>query len=264
MKRTLSLTLMTALGALTAVSAVACAPSATQAQEDPGYIVVAQFPHDAEAFTQGLVFRKAALFEGTGLEGASSLRRVDLETGEELRRVDLAEKHFGEGITVFNRKIYQLTWKSGRCFVYGASTFKRVGRFTYEGEGWGLTDNGRRLIMSDGTNLIRFRDPETFAVLRELAVTDEGEPVSNLNELEWIDGEIFANVWPTDDIVRIDPTSGEVVGRFNLALLRQQEEAEGDPDVTNGIAYLRSAGRLFVTGKWWSHIYEIQLTDDQP
>ena len=223
-------------------------------------MVVARYAHDPEAFTQGLAFRNAALFEGTGLQGRSSLRRVDLATGEVLRRVDLDAKYFGEGITLFDRKVYQLTWTSGRCFVYRARTFKRVGRFTYEGEGWGLTDNGQRLIMSDGTNVIRFRDPQTFEVTREIEVTDEGQPVSQLNELEWINGEIFANVWQTDDIVRIDPRTGEVVGRFNVAALREQEEAEGDPDVTNGIAYLEAEDRLFVTGKLWSHLYEIRLT----
>lgn len=230
------------------------------AQEDPGYILIDEFPHDPDAFTQGLDFRGPALFEGTGIEGASSLRRVDLETGEVLRKVDLADKHFGEGITIFDRKVFQLTWQSGKCFVYKVGTFRRIKRFEYEGEGWGLTHNGRLLVMSDGSNVIRFRDPKTFAVVREIDVTDGDQPVSQLNELEWINGEIFANVWQTDDIVRIDPESGDVTDRINLVALHQKEQAEGNPDVTNGIAYLKAQDRLFVTGKWWSHTYEIQLT----
>ncbi|MFN2526281.1 MAG: glutaminyl-peptide cyclotransferase [Actinomycetota bacterium] len=231
-----------------------------QAQEDPGYVLIAEFPHDPDAFTQGLAFRAGSLFEGTGIEGASSLRRVELETGEVLRKVDLAEKHFGEGITVFGRKVFQLTWKSGKCFVYKAASFRRIKKFEYEGEGWGLTDNGRLLIMSDGSNIIRFRDPRTFEMVRQIDVIDGDQPVTQLNELEWINGDIFANVWQTDDIVRIDPKSGDVTDRIDVVALRQKEEAEGDPDVTNGIGYLKSEDRLFVTGKWWSHIYEIELT----
>lgn len=235
-------------------------PGPSLQQEDPGYILIAEFPHDSEAFTQGLAFRGAALFEGTGIEGASSLRRVELETGEVLRKVDLADKHFGEGITLFEDKVYQLTWKSGKCFVYKPAPFKRIKRFEYEGEGWGLTDNRRLLIMSDGSDIIRFRDPKTFEVVREIDVTDGGQPVTQLNELEWINGEIFANVWQTDDIVRIDPKSGDVTGRIDLSALHEKEQAEGNPDVTNGIAYLKSEDRLFVTGKWWAHLYEIELT----
>ncbi|HEX2241476.1 MAG TPA: glutaminyl-peptide cyclotransferase [Actinomycetota bacterium] len=250
---------------LTIMAAVLCwagssEPKPARAQEDPGYLLIDEFPHDPDAFTQGLDFRGTALFEGTGIEGASSLRRVDLETGEVLRKVDLADKHFGEGITVFGRRVFQLTWKSGKCFVYRVATFRRVKRFEYEGEGWGLTHNGRLLIMSDGSNIIRFRDPKTFDIVREIDVTDGDQPVSQLNELEWVNGEIFANVWQTDDVVRIDPKTGDVVDRIDLTALRQKEQAEGDPDVTNGIAYMKSEDRLFVTGKWWMHIYEIQLT----
>jgi glutamine cyclotransferase len=239
------------------------APGGVEVQE-PGYVQVARFPHDPGAFTQGLAFRGTKLFEGTGLKGRSSLRRVDLETGEVLRQVDLADKYFGEGIALFGGRVYQLTWQSGKCFVYDRKTFERVRRFTYDGEGWGLTHDGRRLIMSDGTDTIRFRDPATFEVVREIEVTDGGEPVVNLNELEWIDGEIFANVWLTDEVVRIDPASGEVVGRLDLTALHQQEEAEGDPDVTNGIAYMKAEDRLFVTGKLWANVYEIELADLVP
>ncbi len=232
----------------------------TQAQVS-GFMVVDAFPHDPGAFTQGLDFQGDRLFEGTGLNGESTLRRVDLESGDVLRTVTLPDRFFGEGITVFKRRIFQLTWQSERAFVYRVRSFKRIGKFNYDGEGWGLTHNGTRLIMSDGTATIRFRKPSTFEVVREIQVTDEGDPVTNLNELEWVNGEIFANVWQSDDVVRIDPQTGDVVSRFNLASLRAAEEAEGDPDVTNGIAYMPGPDRLFVTGKWWRNIYEIELTD---
>jgi glutamine cyclotransferase len=232
--------------------------------EGPGYVMVDKFPHDPAAFTQGLEFRGTALFEGTGLEGESSLRRVDLDTGEVLRQVDLADHLFGEGITIMGRRIYQITWRNGRCFVYDRKTFKRVKRFSYQGEGWGLTHADGRLIMSDGTSRIRFRDPDTFEVVDEIEVTDDGEPVMLLNELEWVNGEIFANVWTTDEVVRIDPDTGEVTGRLDLTALRQQEDAEGSHDVTNGIAYMKAEDRLFVTGKLWRNVYEIELTDLVP
>lgn len=247
-----------------ATLAAGCSSTDAQPLDDvqptvgPGYTVVAKFPHDPQAFTQGFDFRGPNLFEGTGLEGQSSLRRVDLVTGEVLRRVDLADKYFGEGIVVFGKRIYQLTWQSGRAFVYDRRTFERVRRFSYEGEGWGLTHDGERLVMSDGTATIEFRDPKTFEVLDAIDVTEDGEPVSSLNELEWIDGEIFANVWPTNDVVRIDPATGEVTGHLDMTPLKQQEQ-EGD--VPNGIAYLKEEDRLFVTGKLWSSVYEIELTD---
>ncbi|HEX2058944.1 MAG TPA: glutaminyl-peptide cyclotransferase [Actinomycetota bacterium] len=233
-------------------------PAGLQESVFPGYVVVGKFPHDPAAYTQGFDFRREALFEGTGLNGRSSLRRVDLETGEVLRQVDLAERFFGEGIVVLGRRIYQLTWQSERAFVYDRRTFRRIRRFTYEGEGWGLTHDGRRLIMSDGTSTIEFRDPDTFEVTGQIEVTEEGQPVSSLNELEWVNGEIFANVYPTDDVVRIDPDTGEVTGHLDLSPLKQQEP---DGEVTNGIAYMESQDRLFVTGKLWSSVYEIELTD---
>lgn len=246
-------------------SGAPAADAQPSAIEGPGYVQVAKFPHDPEAFTQGLEFRRTALFEGTGLTGGrSSLRRVDLETGEVLRQVNLAGHLFGEGITIMGRRIYQITWQNERAFVYDRRTFKRVKRFRYEGEGWGLAHAGGRLIMSDGTATIRFRDPATFKVLEEIVVTEDGEPVPMLNELEWVNGEIFANVWQTDEVVRIDPETGEVTGRLDLTGLRQQEDAEGPHDVTNGIAYMKAQDRLFVTGKLWRHVYEIELTDLVP
>jgi glutamine cyclotransferase len=224
----------------------------------PGYVVVDEFPHDPQAYTQGFDFQGARLYEGTGLNGRSSLRRVDLETGDVLKQVDLADKFFGEGIVVLGKRIYQLTWQNGRAFVYDRRTFKRIRRFSYEGEGWGLTHDGRRLIMSDGTATIEFRDPATFEVLDQIEVTEDGEPVTMLNELEWVEGEIFANVWQTNDVVRIDPETGEVTGKLDLTPLKEQQQ---DGEVTNGIAYMETEDRLFVTGKLWSSVYEIELTD---
>ncbi|MGH2747419.1 MAG: glutaminyl-peptide cyclotransferase [Actinomycetota bacterium] len=226
------------------------------------YRVVAEYPHDPEAFTQGLEFRGKALFETTGLHGESTLRRVDLETGEPLRMRSLRKKFFGEGMTIFGRKLFWLTWQHERGFVYRPRNFKRIGRFSYKGEGWGLTHNRRRLIMSNGSARIRFRDPKTFRVKRSIRVTSMGEPVDRLNELEWYKGSILANVWQTDLVARIDPKTGDVTGWLDLSALRSEEEqADDNADVTNGIAYMRSEDRLFVTGKRWANVYEIELIE---
>jgi glutamine cyclotransferase len=242
----------------------------------PGYDVVKRFPHDDTAYTQGLTFHGGRLYEGTGLEGRSSLRRVRLRTGEVLQHVDLDPEYFGEGITAIGDRIWQITWQEETGFVYDRATFERLETFSYDAdgskteEGWGLTDDGEVLAMSDGTEVIRFRDPETFEVIREIRVTENGTPVFYLNELEWIGTEIFANVFGYDHVVRIDPQTGIVVGRFNLARLRNREmetcpgnelEPSEDPEVTNGIAYLQRSRRLFVTGKLWCHLYEIELVD---
>lgn len=230
-------------------------------QADPGYVVVAVWPHDPEAFTEGLAFRKGKLYEGTGLDD-SWLRRVDLETGTVERQRTLAKKYFGEGVTVVGDEVFQITLQEQRGWAYDARTFERLRTFTYEGEGWGLADNGRRLAMSDGTAVIRFRRPRSFEVTREITVMDNGVPVTNLNELEWIGDEIFANVFTADDVVRIDPDSGEVTGRFSISSLHEQEQAQcPGAELANGIAYMQSQDRLFVTGKYWCHIYEIALTD---
>lgn len=251
---------MTARAVIAVVAALLASCSASDAQPTvgPGYIEVGRFPHDSAAYTQGFDFVGTKLFEGTGIYGRSSLRRVDLASGDVLRQVDLAERFFGEGIVVLGKRIYQITWREQRAFVYDRRTFERIRRFTYEGEGWGLTHDGKRLIMSNGSSTIVFRDPDTFEVLREIEVTEDGEPVSSLNELEWVEGEIFANVYPTNDIVRIDPDTGEVTGRLDMTPLKEQEQ---DGEVTNGIAYMEAEDRLFVTGKLWSSVYEIELTD---
>jgi len=226
-----------------------------------GFEVVARYPHDAEAFTQGLVYHEdGILYEGTGLWGESSLRRVDLATGAVLQRRDLAPQYFGEGIVVVGDRIVQLTWKAGVALVYDRDTFEPLGEYRYPGEGWGLTYDGERLIMSDGTSRLRFWDPDTLAEIGSVEVVDGEEPVDDLNELEFVDGEVWANVWQTDRIARIDPDSGRVVGWIDLAGLLTEEDRGGmQVDVLNGIAYDAEGGRVFVTGKWWPVLYEIRV-----
>ena len=221
--------------------------------------LVATFPHDPGAFTQGLDFHDGRLFETTG-QNPASLRRVRLATGEVLKQTRLnQDRYFGEGMTVKNGKVWWITWQSERGFVYDPDTFERLGSFRYSGEGWGLTHNRWRLIMSDGSDRIVFRHPRTFQIRRTIHVTDEGTPVTRLNELEWVRGEIFANVFTQNVVARIDPRTGEVTGWIDLTELKA---AQGpNADVTNGIAYLKGSDRLFVTGKNWSQLYEIELLD---
>jgi glutaminyl-peptide cyclotransferase len=251
-------------------SSQAAAPAAASIdRRGPGYRVVNRFPHDDGAYTQGLAFHKGRFYEGTGLEGQSSLRLVKLRTGEVLRKVDLDDEYFGEGVTLIGDQVFQITWQEETAFVYDVATFERLKTFDYNNddtrveEGWGLADDGSILAMSDGSEVIRFRDPETFEVVREITVTENGTPVFYLNELEWIGDEIFANVFGYDHVVRIDPETGIVVGRFDLAKLRarEQDKCPHEPEVTNGIAYLQSKDRFFVTGKNWCHLYEIELND---
>lgn len=225
-----------------------------------GYRIVNTYPHDPAAFTQGLDFDGGVLYEGTGNYGASWLRRVELETGAVLQQADLAEEYFGEGIVVLGDRIYQLTWQSQLAFVYDRETFKQLETHAYPTQGWGLTTDGERLIMSDGSNLLFFRDHETFAETRRVAVLDGDEPVMALNELEWVGGEVWANVWLTDRIVRINPATGAVLGWIDLTGLLQPEDQAGRPvDVLNGIAVDETTGKLYVTGKHWPVLYEIEL-----
>lgn len=227
-----------------------------------GYRVLASYPHDPGAFTQGLVYLDGTLYEGTGSAGVgpSSLRRVDLATGAVQARHDLVNEDFGEGIAVVGDRIIQLTWQSHTGFVYDRATFRPLGTFRYPGEGWGLTYDGRRLIMSDGTDRLRFLDPDTFVETGSVQVRDAGLPVDQLNELEYIDGQVYANVWQTDRIVRIDPATGHVTAVIDLAgLLPPADRQSGQVDVLNGIAYDADGDRLFVTGKLWPKLYEIKL-----
>jgi glutamine cyclotransferase len=220
--------------------------------------VVKVYPHDPKAFTQGLEFYDGHLYESTGRQGESTLRETTLETGEVIRRVSLPAQYFGEGLTIFHGKVYQLTWLSKVGFIYDLRSFRKLGEFHYQSEGWGLTHDDTSLILSDGTNKLQFIDPASFAVTRTIEVYAGNEAVANLNELEYIHGEIFANVWHSSRIARIDPHSGRVLGWIDLAPLVAREEHDAE-DVLNGIAYDGKSGRLFVTGKRWSEIIEIKL-----
>ena len=223
-----------------------------------GYKVVRSFPHDRGAFTQGLIVRDGVFYEGTGLNGRSGIRKVKIETGEVLQAKPLAADYFGEGITEWKGQIVQITWQSEVGFVYDMKTFEQTKRWTYTGEGWGLTHDGTRLIMSDGSSQLRFIDPATLKETGRITVRDATGPVERLNELEYIKGEIFANVWTTDRIVRISPADGRVTGWIDLSgLLSPMERAS--TDVLNGIAYDAAGDRLFVTGKYWPRVFEITL-----
>lgn len=223
------------------------------------YEVVSSFPHDPTAFLQGLVWHAGHFYESTGLEGRSTLRQVDFPSGKVLRVVPLAPELFGEGLALVGERLVQLTWKSRRGFVYDRETFRLLREFTYDGEGWGLTYDGTHLIMSDGGNVLTYLDPETFGPVRKLFVTMRGWPIRNLNELEFIEGEIWANVWKTDLIVRIDPASGEVTSFLDLTGILRPEMRTGEEDVLNGIAYDPRGKRIFVSGKLWPRIFEIRL-----
>ncbi len=246
---------------------VACEPPLPPADQPPpetivfyAYEVINEFPHDPEAFTQGLDYADGFLYEGTGLYGASSIRQVALETGEVLRIKELPRAYFGEGVTVHNGRLVQLTWKSQTGFVYDLETFDRVGDFNYLGEGWGLTHDGRRFIMSDGTTRLRFLDMKTFQPIGELYVRYGDSPVTRLNELEYIDGLVYANIWKEDRIAIICPASGYVVGWVDMTGLLPPEE-RARVDVFNGIAYDPAGDRIFVTGKLWPKLFEIQLVE---
>lgn len=224
-----------------------------------GYEVVNTFPHDAEAFTQGLVFHDGALIESTGIERRSTLRRVELQTGKVLQKVDVPRDFFAEGMTLFNGKIYQLTWKGEKGFVYDPQTFEKTGEFTYTGEGWGLTHDADALILSDGSDKLRFIDPNTYQVRRTIPVSDGGRPVLSLNELEYVRGEIYANVWHQNRVARIDPQTGHVKGWIDLSGLLRAGETTDAEAVLNGIAYDEAGDRLFVTGKLWPKLFEVRL-----
>ena len=229
------------------------------------YSIIATYPHDPEAFTQGLAFAGGYLYEGTGLTGQSSLRQVELETGQAIKDLQLPADLYGEGITILGDRVFQLTWKSHRGFVYDLESFALLGEFSYAGEGWGITHNGSALIMSDGSANLYFIDPETFSLIRQIEVHDDRGPVSRLNELEYIGGEIYANVWLSDRIARISPETGQVTAWIDLTGLSRQEQGVKDAnDVLNGIAYDAVNGRLFVTGKRWQQIYQKELIPPRP
>ncbi len=242
------------------LAVLACA--AAHAADIPvyGYRVVHAYPHDTGAYTEGLFYKDGYLYESTGEKGSSTVRKVALRSGETLQRHNLPARYFGEGIVDWKDRLVQLTWQSGTGFVYDLASFELRHTFRYEGEGWALTRDDTHLYMSDGTPVLRVLDPETLEVVRRIHVTADGTPVTNLNELEWVDGEIYANVWLTDRIARIDPASGHVVGWIDLGGLfdNSQLPNPGD-DVLNGIAWDAKHRRLFVTGKCWPKLFEIEL-----
>ena len=217
---------------------------------------IEKYPHDKKAFTQGFEFHKGTFFEGTGLRGASNLREVNIITGKVLRSRQLSPEFFGEGITIINGKIYQLTWKSGKAFQYDLETFELIREFGINGEGWGLTNDGNNLIMSNGTDKIVFLDPRSFKLVRTLSVTKNGKPQNLLNELEFIKGDIWANVWKTDDILRINSKTGQVKSVLDLSNISERKHVD---DVANGIAWDKEKDIVYVTGKLWSNVYKLNL-----
>ena len=227
------------------------------------YRVVHVFPHDPEAFTQGLVYLDGFLYEGTGLNGRSSIRKVRLDNGEVLQIRRLDPQYFGEGIAIVGTSLFELTYTTEVGFIYDRTSFERTGTFTYKGEGWGLTYDGRRLVMSDGTSYLRFIDPATRKEISRLQVRDAGRPVERLNELEYVKGELLANVWQTNRIARISPKTGQVLAWIDLSGLLNAREAES-ADVLNGIAYDAQRDRLFVTGKLWPKLFEIKVVSATP
>lgn len=229
------------------------------------YEIVNVFPHDPGAFTQGLQFNNGILLESTGQYGSSTLRKVELTSGKPFKRFDLPDQFFAEGLTILNDKIYQLTWQENTAFVYDMN-LSPIGRISYPGEGWGLTTDGQSLIMSDGTQVIRFVDPETFETKRTIVVRDDkNQPIRKLNELEWVKGEIWANIWHSDQIgkpnhiARIDPNTGNVIGWIDLEGLSPQDVAKSPENTLNGIAYDEKTDRIFITGKQWEKLFEIRL-----
>jgi glutamine cyclotransferase len=258
---------ITATPTLTVLSAspLAAAPALTATVPFSGrlplysYEVVAVYPHDPGAYTQGLLFDQGVLYEGTGLNGRSSVRKVELITGKVLQQVELDPAYFGEGITIFGDQLYQLTWQSQVGFIYDKTSLAKRNEFTYSTEGWGITHDGSRLIMSDGTPRLYFRDPVTLAELGTVDVYDHTGPVVRLNELEYIQGEVYANIWQTDRIARINSATGQVVGWIDLTGLLPAAERTDSSAVLNGIAYLPDEDRLFVTGKLWPKLFEIKL-----
>ena len=221
--------------------------------------VIHTWPHDRKAFTQGLVFHQGALLESTGLNGHSTLRRVELLTGRVLQQIQLPSQYFAEGLALVGSNLFQLTWQNEKCFVYDLESFRQEKEFVYSGEGWGLTTDSQSLIMSNGTDQLRFLDPKTFTVTRTVKVGAAGRPLHRLNELEYVKGEIFANIWQTDVIARIDPGTGNVLGLIDCSGLLLPSDYAPGIDVLNGIAYDSADDRLFITGKHWPKLFEIKL-----
>jgi glutamine cyclotransferase len=254
---------MKVVGLMALMTILACAPTPL-AQRRPAPVqsfkVVATFPHDTSAFTQGLVFADGQFYESTGLEGESTLRRVEIATGKTLQRIDVPKPYFAEGLALVGDELLQLTWQHKIGFVYDKTTFKQKRTFSYKTEGWGIAyDGASQLVMSDGSDTLTFLDPKTLAPGRTLAVRDAGTPVGNLNELEWIEGEIWANVWTTNRIARISPNTGEVSSWVNFDGLWPPSQRTPPADVLNGIAYDKATRRIFITGKKWPRLYQVSV-----
>lgn len=246
----------TAQATATASSTVKAKPAEFQ--------IVRSYPHDRNAFTQGLLWHNGYLYESTGREGRSTVRRVELATGRVLLQTRQPNDVFGEGLARVDDRLVQLSWKNGRAFVYDLSSLEKVGEWSYQGQGWGLTFDGDSLIMSDGSANLTWRNAKSFVEEKRLPITLNGKPLDGLNELEWIDGEIWANVWQTDYIVRIDPQTGAVRSFLDLSGLLNRQSRTGREDVLNGIAYDSANKRLFITGKLWPRLFEIKLLDEKP
>ena len=242
----------------TAVSTPTAAPVAAREAKQLSYKVVGSYPHDPRAFLQGLLWADNGFYESTGLNGQSSLRRVEFPSGKVLLSRKLPDNIFGEGLVLFDNRLTQITWQNNVALVYDKDTFQPLGQWRYDGEGWGITSDGKSLIMSDGSDTLTFRDPQSFAPLRQIKVTLNGRPLDRLNELEWIDGKVWANVWQTDLIVQIDPQSGAVVSYLDMTGLLPAPMRAG-ADVLNGIAYDAKEKRIFVGGKDWPKLFEISL-----
>jgi glutaminyl-peptide cyclotransferase len=244
---------------LTPIYSALSTPTSAMTVSRYTFEIIAAFPHDPQAFTEGLVFHNGFLYESTGLNGESSLRKVDLESGSILEEIKLDAQYFGEGITITDDQIIQLTWKSNIGFVYDLQTFDFLSDFSYSSEGWGLTFDGAALIMSDGTSVLHFLEPGQFNEIGQIQVHDGETPITQINELEFVDGKIYANIWQTDWIAIIDPQDGLVTGWIDLTGILNRAEYNQPVDVLNGIAYDANEKRLFVTGKYWPKLFEIHL-----
>jgi glutamine cyclotransferase len=226
--------------------------------------VINTYPHDPESFTEGLVYHKGYLYESTGLKGKSVLKKMEITSGKVIKEVKLAEEYFGEGMAILHNKIYQLTWRNQTGFIYDLLSFRQIGKFSYQGEGWGLATDGKILFMSDGSSLITCRDPVSFKTIRKIDVRDGNRPVDKLNELEFIGGEIWANIFMEDILARISPQTGQVLGWIDLSPLLSLLPDPGKIDILNGIAYDPEKARIFVTGKFWPKLFEIKIRNKKP
>ncbi len=236
------------------------APSPSDKIPTCGVDVVRMFPHDSRAFTQGLLYLDGFFYESTGLYGKSGIRRVEPETGRVVQQYDMPARYFGEGLCDWKDTLVQLTWRAGKGFVYDRESFAVKREFAYRGEGWGIASDGKNLIMSNGSSTLAVLNPQTFAKEREIEVTSGGLPVMFLNELEYIHGEIFANIWQKDTVARISPQTGRVTGWIDMSVLRGYLPAGSRAEALNGIAYDARGDRMFVTGKWWPLLFEIKIT----